>query len=253
MALCVIIHYDHGRRRSRFTPGATSAMVREAAVSETICPDCGERNARGAEFCGACGALPGLGRSEAEPEPARPAPPATRAGRHRVRTRSAPAVGAPARPPPGAGPRLSSRVRRLPSRPRPGESPAQASSQVAGQAAAQAWNAAAPVLGTQLPGALGSGRAGAGCADHARRRRRRALRCRRACRGADPGRNEGQPQQPPPGYAQPRSTAPVRSTAGAARTPAADRRSLPPLRCRQRSRTAVLPQVRAGAARSDPA
>lgn len=157
--LCVIIHYDQGAPRSRFTPVATSATVGEAAVSETICPDCGERNARGAEFCGACGAFLAWDGQEFEPEPARPpaatAPPAP--------PRSPVAPPAQQRPA-GAGdvaPPAPSRVEQ--SRPTTpvvaaaGTVPSQAASQVAGQASSRALNAAAPVLGTQLPGALGQG------------------------------------------------------------------------------------------------
>ena len=150
MALCVIIHYDQGRRRSRFTRGATSTPVREAAVSETICPDCGERNARGAEFCGACGAFLAWDGQQADPESARPAPPTPPTAQHRPPA-AAPGP-APAAPPRGEQPRPTAPVVAA-----AGGVAAQASNQVAGQAAAQAWNVATPVLGTQLPGALGQG------------------------------------------------------------------------------------------------
>lgn len=157
MALCVIIHYDQGGRRSRFIPSATPAAAGEAAVSDTICPDCGERNARGTEFCSACGGFLAWDGQESEPEPppARPTPAATPTAPIQSRP---PTQSAGPTPAPSASPRADQQSR--PTAPvvaAAGGIAGQAANQVAGQAAARALNAAAPVLGTQLPGALGQG------------------------------------------------------------------------------------------------
>ncbi len=154
MALCVIIHYDQGRRRSRFIPSATPAMPGEAAVSETICPDCGERNAPGTEFCSACGGFLAWDGQEtaADPPPVRPTPAA--APTTPVQQRPP----APAPGPPAPLPRTDQQSRpTTPGFPATGGIAGQAANQVAGQAGARALNAAAPALGAQLPGAVGQG------------------------------------------------------------------------------------------------
>ena len=128
-------------------------------MSETICPDCGERNARGTEFCSACGAfLAWDGQEEAAPEPTpavapRPAtapPPAPQippAAANQPPAARPPAAAPPSGPPAG----------------QPGQSwrPTQpvvaAGEQIVGQPAARAWNAAAPTFGTQLPGGFNAG------------------------------------------------------------------------------------------------
>lgn len=129
-------------------------------MSETICPDCGERNARGTEFCSACGAfLAWDSQQDAQPEPAPPVapppvvapPPATRgapAASHQAPPPRPPVAGAPPGPQPGPQPGQSWR---------PTQPVVAAGEQIAGQPAARAWNAAAPALGAQLPGGFSAG------------------------------------------------------------------------------------------------
>jgi len=210
MALCVIIHYDQGGRRSRFIPSATPAMAGEAAVSDTICPDCGERNARGSEFCSACGAFLAWDGQDAEPEPpARPTPPATPPP---AATPTAPGQQRPPAPAPSQQPPAPARSEQQ-SRPTApvvaaaGGIAGQAANQVAGQAAARALNAAAPVLGTQLPGALGQGARLLGAPSTLGGAAQGALSQGLPWRGS--GRGEAPEQQPPPGYdPQPQYEAP---------------------------------------------
>ena len=198
-------------------------------MSETICPDCGERNARGTEFCSACGAfLAWDGQEQAAPEPTPAAPPrpvtapstnpqAPPAAANQPPTPRAPA-GAPPPGPPAGQPGGQSW--------RPTQPVVAAGEQIVGQPAARAWNAAAPTFGTQLPGGFNAGsiareagtaagwRPGSGCVARARSRRRTS----RATAA-------GSARLP-----------------GAARAATADRGSLSPLRCREQRVVAVLQQ-----------
>jgi len=164
MGLCVIIHYAKVRLRRRFCSGGAWGTVREATVSESICPDCGERNARGTEFCSACGAFLAWDGQDVDPEPA-PARPAqvAPAVTPPVSPRGAPAPPNPAVPTP-SNPRTDVPPNQDTSgRPVSGQSwrPTQpvvtAGEQIVRQPVAQAWNAAAPALGAQLPGGLSVG------------------------------------------------------------------------------------------------
>ena len=139
-------------------------------VSETICPECGERNARGTEFCSACGAfLAWDGDQDAppDPRPAGPAPSAVAPQSPAPQGPAGPPAMTPARPqstpasaqstpagqqPPGpAGPPAAGQSWR------PTQPVVAAGQQIAGQSAASAFNAAAPALGAAVPGVLSAG------------------------------------------------------------------------------------------------
>ena len=213
--------------------------VRETTVSETICPDCGERNARGTEFCSACGAfLAWDGQEEAAPEP-------TPAVAPRPATAPPPA---PQTPPAAA-------------QPAPG-CPAAGRRAAVGTAGRATGSIVAPD-----PTGRRCRRTDRGTTGSPRLERRRTgirdTATRRFQRRIDrPGGRPAAGWLAGIGLGRPGagSTAarPAGSAAagpaglpGTARTTSADRGSLSPLRCRQQRVAAVLQQVRAGASWSD--
>ena len=239
MGLCVIIHYDLRGRRSRFgVLRHVADEVREATVSETICPDCGERNARGTEFCSACGAfLAWDGQADPEPAPAAPAAGARSPHRHRpagTTGRREPA--SDARAPAGAPP--------------PGRLPA------AGR------SIAAPDPAGRRGRRTDRGSAGRPrlerCRTDVRDAAARRLQRRidrpggRTAAGWLAGIGTGWPGPAGAGPAGPAAAGSARLP-GAARAATADRGSLSPLRCRQQRVVAVLQQMRARPSWSDAA
>ena len=130
-------------------------MGTEDSVSETICPDCGERNAGRVEFCASCGAFLAWDGEEgaAEPEPPRSAPPPAAAPAARA---SAPAGPGPAGHQASAHPAATAASPRTEPQYRPGQ-PVPPPPQGVAAPVARAWNAAAPALGAlplsaQMPG-----------------------------------------------------------------------------------------------------
>jgi hypothetical protein len=102
MDLCVIIHYDLPRPRNRCGDGCALPTCGAVPVSETICPDCGERNAGRVEFCASCGAFlawDGPGDQDQQPPAGRDGPDRAGPSGH---TRSGPVPGLLANP--GASP-----------------------------------------------------------------------------------------------------------------------------------------------------
>ena len=198
MALCVIIHYDQGRRRSRFTPRRDAGHGRGGS---------GERNdlpgLRGTQRprCGILLCLrrvPGLGRSGGRTRAARPADDRHPRPVQPRPTRSAPPSSAPAPPAAPAPERAPVPSDRSGRGRRPAGSPVRRPIRSPGRRRRRALNAAAPALGTQLPGALGQGARLLGAPSTLGGAAQGALSQGMPWRGS--GRNEAPPQQPPPGY-----------------------------------------------------